>query len=64
MKIKLNNVRLSFPSIWRKSVYNGEETKFEATFLIDKKGGIVKKFVGAPDFAALHGLIEDLLKEA
>jgi hypothetical protein len=36
-KIKLNNVRLSFPSLWRKSVYNGEETKFEATFLIDKK---------------------------
>ena len=36
-KIKLNNVRLSFPSLFRKSVYNGEETKFEATFLLDKK---------------------------
>lgn len=36
-KIKLHNVRLSFPSLWRKSVYNGEETKFEATFLLDKK---------------------------
>ena len=34
------------------------------TFLVDKRGGIVKKFVGEPDFAALHGLIEDLLKEA
>jgi peroxiredoxin len=34
------------------------------TFLIDKRGGIVKKYVGEPDFAALHGLIEDLLKEA
>ncbi|HEV8689823.1 MAG TPA: TlpA disulfide reductase family protein [Ideonella sp.] len=34
------------------------------TFLLDKRGGIVKKFVGEPDFAALHGLIEDLLKEA
>jgi len=34
------------------------------TFLIDKRGGVVKKFVGEPDFAALHGLIEDLLKEA
>jgi peroxiredoxin len=34
------------------------------TFIVDKRGGIVKKFVGEPDFAALHGLIEDLLKEA
>lgn len=34
------------------------------TFLIDKRGGIVKKYVGEPDFAALHGLIEELLKEA
>jgi hypothetical protein len=36
-KIKLNDVRLSFPSLFRKSVYNGEETKHEATFLLDKK---------------------------
>jgi peroxiredoxin len=34
------------------------------TYLIDKRGGIVKKYVGAPDFAALHALIEELLKEA
>jgi peroxiredoxin len=34
------------------------------TFIVDKRGGIVKKFVGEPDFAILHGLIEDLLKEA
>lgn len=34
------------------------------TYLLDKRGGIVKTYVGAPDFAALHGLIEDLLKEA
>ena len=37
MKIKLNNVRLSFPSVFRKAVFNGEETKFEATLLIDKE---------------------------
>lgn len=37
MKIKLNNVRLSFPSVFRKAVFNGEETKFEATFLINKE---------------------------
>ena len=35
-KIKLNNVRLSFPSLFRKAVFNGEETKFESTFLIGK----------------------------
>jgi peroxiredoxin len=34
------------------------------TYLIDKRGGIVKKYVGEPDFAALHGLIEELLREA
>ena len=32
------------------------------SFLIDKQGKIVKRYVGAPDFAALHGLIEDLIK--
>jgi len=36
MKIKLNNVRLSFPSIFYKAKYGGEETKYEATFLLDK----------------------------
>jgi hypothetical protein len=36
MKIKLQNVRLSFPSLFKKSSYNGEETKFEATFLLSK----------------------------
>ena len=42
----------------------GEVRLTPTTFLLDKRGGIVKKFVGEPDFAALHGLIEDLLKEA
>jgi len=36
-KIKLNNVRLSFPSLFRKAVFEGAETKFEATFLLDKE---------------------------
>jgi peroxiredoxin len=34
------------------------------TFLIDKKGSIVKRFVGEPDFAELHRLVEQLLAEA
>jgi hypothetical protein len=36
MKMKLENVRLSFPSLFRKANFNGTETKYEATFLIDK----------------------------
>ena len=34
------------------------------TLLINKRGEIVKRFVGEPDFVALHGLIESLLAEA
>ena len=33
------------------------------TFLVNKHGQIVKQFVGEPDFAALHLLIEKLLAE-
>ena len=36
-KIKLNNVRLSFPSIFNKSEFNGQVGKFEATFLMNKE---------------------------
>ncbi|PVE41447.1 TlpA family protein disulfide reductase [Limnohabitans planktonicus] len=33
------------------------------TFLVNKQGDIVKRFVGTPDFAQLHKLIEKLLNE-
>jgi len=33
------------------------------TFLVNKRGEIVKRYVGEPDFAALHQLIEKLLAE-
>ena len=33
------------------------------TFVVNKRGQIVKQFVGEPDFAALHLLIEKLLAE-
>jgi peroxiredoxin len=33
------------------------------TFLVNKRGEIVKRFVGAPNFAELHQLIEKLLAE-
>lgn len=34
------------------------------TYLIDKKGQIVKRYVGPPDFNALHQLIDQLLAES
>jgi protein-disulfide isomerase len=33
------------------------------SYLVDKKGRIVKRYVGAPDFAQLDALIAQLLKE-
>jgi peroxiredoxin len=33
------------------------------TYLVDRQGRIVKRYVGEPDFAALHQLIEKLLAE-
>jgi peroxiredoxin len=34
------------------------------SFLLNKRGEVVKRYVGAPDFAALHKLVEKLLAEA
>tara|TARA_R100001244_G_scaffold105389_1_gene78162 strand:+ start:1195 stop:1728 length:534 start_codon:yes stop_codon:yes gene_type:complete len=44
-KIKMQNVRLSFPSLYRKAVFGGDETKFEGTFLLDKTthADVIKK---------------------
>ena len=37
MKIKLQNVRLSYPSLFQTATFGGEDTgKFEATFILDK----------------------------
>lgn len=36
MKLQLKNVRLSFPSLFKKAYFDGNETKFEATLLLDK----------------------------
>ncbi|MFY7864343.1 TlpA disulfide reductase family protein [Roseateles sp.] len=33
------------------------------TLLINKRGEVVKRYVGEPDFAALHALVEKLLAE-
>ena len=55
-KIKLQNVRLSFPSLFRKAVFSGEETKFEATFLLDKNEHASK-------ISEIEAAIADLTKE-
>lgn len=34
------------------------------TFLVDKQGNIIKRYLGEPDFPALHRLIERLLQQA
>jgi peroxiredoxin len=42
----------------------GEVTLTPTSYLVDKRGEIVKRYVGQPDFAELHRLIEKLLSES
>ena len=42
----------------------GDVQQTPTTFLIDKRGRIARRYLGAPDFAALDRLISDLLAEA
>ena len=42
----------------------GEVKLTPTTYLLNRRGEIVKRYVGAPDFAELHRLIEKLLAEA
>jgi peroxiredoxin len=39
----------------------GEVTLTPTTFLLDAEGRVIKTYIGAPDFKALHQLIEKLL---
>ena len=39
----------------------GDVTLTPTTFLIDKQGNIIKRYVGEPDFAALHVLLQKAL---
>ena len=42
----------------------GEVQLTPTTYLVNKKGEIVKRYVGEPDFGELHALIEKLLAES
>jgi len=52
--MKINNVRLSFPNLFRRAVFNGEDTKFGATLLLDKK-------MHAEEIVAIQTAIEEKL---
>ena len=54
-KIILKNVRVSFPSLFKKGSFNGEETKYEATFLLNKEEH-------ADSIAEIKAQIADLVK--
>lgn len=41
----------------------GDVRATPTTFVIDKRGGIAARYAGAPDFARLHRLLDDLLAE-
>ena len=41
----------------------GEEKLTPTTYIVDKQGQIVKRYVGEPDFTALHQLLEKLLAQ-
>lgn len=55
-RIQIKNVRLSFPSLFEKSVFEGKEGKYEATFLLPKEDTKTKKI--------LDNAINELLTEA
>jgi peroxiredoxin len=42
----------------------GEVTLTPTSYLVNKRGDIVKRYVGQPDFQELHLLIESLLQES
>lgn len=46
-KIKLDNVRLSFPSLFKREVFEGKEGKYATTLLISKDDKATKKTLDA-----------------
>jgi len=52
-KMMLKNVRLSFPSVFKKASFDGNEGKFEATFLVDKADTKTKSMLDEAIAAAI-----------
>jgi len=63
--IKIQNARLSFPSLFRKSVFEGStDGKYEATFIIPKEGKGHLKIAGKEVTGeALMGFIDQYAKD-
>jgi hypothetical protein len=53
-KIVIKNARISFPSLFHKASFQGQETKYESTFLIPKSDSVI---------AQIKGEIAKLIKE-
>ena len=51
VRVKLNNVRLSFPALFKKAVFEGKEGKYEGTFLIhkDEQADLIKTVEASMD---------------
>ena len=54
-QFKLENVRLSFPSLFKRAVFEGKETKYEATLLMAK--------TDTSNISKVEKAIADLVKE-
>lgn len=55
-KFKMSDVRLSFPAIFQKAKFEGVETKYESTFLLNKE-------TQADQIEVINGVIEDFVKQ-
>jgi peroxiredoxin len=56
--------KIAFDNTGEAALAWGDVRLTPTTYLLNKRGEIVKRYVGEPDFAELHALIEELLAQA
>ncbi|MFO6421552.1 TlpA family protein disulfide reductase [Hylemonella sp. W303a] len=56
--------KVAFDNTGEAALAWGDVRLTPTTYLLNKQGEIVKRYVGEPDFAELHRLIEELLAQA